>query len=171
MLWTALLDPDPVLIFEHNALYAVEGELPADAGAVDLDRAAVRRTGGDASVVTYGGMLPKALEAARLLSAEGIEVEVIDLRTLRPLDDETLLRSVARTHRALVVDEGWRSGSLSAEIAARIQEQIFYELDAPVARLCTAEVPIPYPQHLEQAAVPQVADIAEAVRRLVATRG
>jgi pyruvate dehydrogenase E1 component beta subunit len=167
MLWTALEDPDPVLIFEHNQLYNVRGTLAADAGPVDLDRAAVRRPGRDVSLVCYGGTLPKTLAAAEQLAAEGIDAEVIDLRTLRPLDAETVLRSVAHTRRAVVVDEGWRSGSLSAEVAARIQEEIFFELEAPVARLRSAEVPMPYARHLEQAALPQVEGIVEAARRTV----
>jgi pyruvate dehydrogenase E1 component beta subunit len=170
MLWTALEDPDPVLMFEHNALYAVEGELADDAGAVDLDRARVRRPGRDVSLVTYGGSLPKTLAAAEELAAEGIDAEVLDLRSLRPLDEEAILATVARTHRAVLVDEGWRSGSLSAEVAARIQERAFFDLDAPVLRVCTAEVPIPYPRHLEQAALPQAPDIAAAARRVVGVR-
>jgi pyruvate dehydrogenase E1 component beta subunit len=167
MLWTALEDPDPVLIFEHNGLYAMEGELREDAGPVDIDRAQLRRPGRDVSLVTYGGTLPRTLAAAETLTAQGIEAEVLDLRTLRPLDEEAILASVARTHRAVVVDEGWRSGSLSAEVAARIQERAFFELDAPVLRVCTAEVPIPYPRHLEEAALPQPARIVEAARRAV----
>jgi pyruvate dehydrogenase E1 component beta subunit len=167
MLWTALEDPDPVLLFEHASLYALEGELPDDAGAVELERAALRRAGRDLSIVTYGGSLPKALAAAEALAAEGVEAEVLDLRTLRPLDEAAILESVARTHRALVVDEGWRSGSLSAEIAARIQERAFFELDAPVARVCSAEVPVPYARHLEQAALPQRESIAAAARALL----
>jgi pyruvate dehydrogenase E1 component beta subunit len=165
MLWTALEDPDPVLIFEHNALYAMEGELADDAGPVDIDRARLRRSGRDVTLVTYGGMLLRTLAAAEELAKEGIEADVLDLRTLRPLDEAAILEAVARTHRAVVVDEGWRSGSLSAEIAARIQERAFFELDAPVLRVCSAEVPIPYPKHLEEAALPQVASIAAAVRR------
>jgi pyruvate dehydrogenase E1 component beta subunit len=165
MLWTALEDPDPVLIFEHNALYAMEGELADDAGAVDIDRARLRRSGRDVTLVTYGGMLPRTLAAAEELAKEGVEADVLDLRTLRPLDEAAILEAVARTHRAVIVDEGWRSGSLSAEIAARIQERAFFELDAPVLRVCSAEVPIPYPKHLEEAALPQVASIAAAVRR------
>ncbi len=171
MLWTALEDPDPVLLFEHGMLYGMEGELAADAGPVDIDRAAIRRPGRDLSLVTYGGTLGKALDAAALLAADGIEAEVVDLRTLRPLDGATLLESVRRTHRAVVVDEGWRSGSLSAEISARIMEGAFYELDAPVARVCSAEVPIPYARHLEEAALPQVAGIADAARALMGRRG
>jgi len=170
MLWTALEDPDPVLIFEHNGLYAMEGELDEDAGPVDIDRAQVRRAGGDVSLVTYGGTLPKTLAAAEQLAGQGVEAEVLDLRTLRPLDEAAIFASVARTHRAVVVDEGWRSGSLSAEIAARIQERAFFELDAPVQRVCTEEVPIPYPRHLEEAALPQVADVVEAARRALGAR-
>jgi pyruvate dehydrogenase E1 component beta subunit len=171
MLWTALEDPDPVLIFEHALLYPLEGELPDDAGAVEIERAALRRAGRDLSILTYGGSLPKALAAAEVLAAEGVEAEVLDLRTLRPLDETAILESVARTHRALVVDEGWRSGSLSAEIAARIQERAFFELDAPVSRLCSAEVPIPYARHLEQAALPQRESIVAAALALVDAHG
>jgi pyruvate dehydrogenase E1 component beta subunit len=157
-------------MFEHNGLYNLRGTLPAEPVAVDIERAALRRPGRDLTLVTYGGTLPKTLAAAEQLAQEGIDAEVIDLRCLRPLDAETLLASVARTHRALVVDEGWRSGSLSAEIAARIQEEIFYELDAPVARVCSAEVPMPYAQHLEAAALPQVEGIVTAARRTVTSR-
>jgi pyruvate dehydrogenase E1 component beta subunit len=167
MLWTALQDPDPVLIFEHGSLYNMQGTLAADAGAVDIRSAKVRREGGDVSLITYGGTLPKTLAAAEQLEAEGIDAEVIDLRSLRPLDDATIMASVARTHRAVIVDEGWRSGSLSAEVSARITEQAFYELDAPVARVCTAEVPMPYPRHLEEAALPQPDRIMAAAREVV----
>ncbi|MGZ3459921.1 MAG: alpha-ketoacid dehydrogenase subunit beta, partial [Archangium sp.] len=165
MLWSALQEPDPVLIFEHALLYAMEGELPEDAGAVEIEHAAIRRPGRDVSLVTYGGSLYKTLMAAEVLAREGIEAEVVDLRTLRPLDDETILGSVARTRRAVIVDEGWRTGSLSAELSARIMENIFYELDAPVQRVCTAEVPIPYAKHLEDAALPQPPAIIAAVKR------
>ncbi len=167
MLWTALQDPDPVVVFEHATLYNLEGELADDAGPVDLARAAIRRRGSDVSIVAYGGTLGKALAAAGELEREGIEAEVIDLRVLRPLDGSTILDSVRRTRRAVIVDEGWRTGSLSAEIAARIVEGAFYELDAPVARVCTAEVPIPYPRHLEEAALPQADAVAEAARQVV----
>jgi pyruvate dehydrogenase E1 component beta subunit len=167
MLASALADPDPVLVFEHTTLYGLEGELPEGAGAVDISRAAVRRPGSDVTLVTYGGTLGKTLAAAERLAAEGIDAEVIDLRVLRPLDTEAVLASVSRTRRAVVVDEGWRSGSLSAEVSARIMEGAFYELDAPVARVCTAEVPIPYPKHLEDAALPQPEAIAAAARQVV----
>jgi pyruvate/2-oxoglutarate/acetoin dehydrogenase E1 component len=167
MLWTALEDPDPVLIFEHQTLYNMEGELRVDAGPVDIDRAVVRRPGRDVALVTYGGTLLKTLAAAETLATEGIDAEVIDLRTLRPLDMETVLASVHKTRRVVVVDEGWRSGSLSAEILARIAESAFYDLDAPVSRVCSAEVPMPYPKHLEDAALPQPAAIVQAVRALM----
>jgi pyruvate dehydrogenase E1 component beta subunit len=170
MLWTALEDPDPVLIFEHGSLYGVEGELAADAGPVAIDRAAVRRAGRDVSLFAYGGTLGKTLAAADALAAEGIEAEVVDLRTLRPLDTATILDSVTRTHRAVVVDEGWRSGSLAAEVIARIVEGAFYELDAPPARVCSAEVPMPYAKHLEDAALPQAPRIVDAVRRVLGGR-
>jgi len=167
MLWTALMDPDPVIMFENALLYALEDELAPDAGAVDIDRAAVRRTGSDLTLVTYGGSLGKTLQAAETLQGQGISAEVIDLRTLRPLDMKTVLGSLARTRRMLIVDEGWKSGSLAAEIMARVMEEAFYELDAPVARVCSAEVPVPYAKHLEDAAIPQAAGIVEAALRVV----
>ncbi len=171
MLWTALQDPDPVLIFEHGSLYNVPGELADDAGAVDITSAAIRRPGADVTLITYGGTLPLTLEAAEQLAAEGIDAEVLDLRTLRPLDDDAILASVARTHRAVVVDEGWRSGSISAEISARISEHAFFELDAPVGRVCSAEVPIPYSKHLELAALPSAERVVAAAREAVGARG
>jgi pyruvate/2-oxoglutarate/acetoin dehydrogenase E1 component len=171
MLWTALADPDPVLMFENATLYNMQGELPIDAAAVDIDRARVRRPGNDVTLITYSASLFKALEAAEMLAGEGIAAEVIDLRTLRPLDDETFLTSVAKTHRAVIVDEGWRSVGISAEISARIMEKALYELDAPVERLCSAEVPMPYARHLEQAALPQVETIVTTVKRMVHAHG
>lgn len=170
MLWTSLSDPDPVLIFEHQMLYNMEGSLAETAGPVDIDRAAVRRAGTDVTLVTYGAMLYKTLEAAASLAKEGVDAEVIDLRTLRPLDMATVLLSIRKTHRVVVVDEGWRSGSLSAEIVARIVEQAFYDLDGPPARVCTAEVPIPYPKHLEDAALPQPPAIVLAAHSVVGHR-
>jgi pyruvate dehydrogenase E1 component beta subunit len=167
MLWPALQDPDPVLIFEHNSLYNETGMLPSEPLEVDISRARVTRPGRDLSLLTYGGTLAKTLEAAGQLAAEGVEAEVIDLRVLRPLDEETILESVHRTRRALVIDEGWRSGSLAAEVCARIAEHAFYELEAPPARVCSAEVPMPYARHLEEAALPQVEDVVQAARRLL----
>ena len=171
MLWSALEDPDPVLIFEHGSLYNMEGELALDAGAVQISKAAVRRAGTDISLITYGGTLSKTLEAAEELAHDGISAEVIDLRTLRPMDTATIVDSVTRTHRSVIIDEGWRSGSISAEIMARIMENAFYELDAPVARLCSAEVPMPYAKHLEDAATPQVPGIVKTVRQVMGYNG
>jgi pyruvate dehydrogenase E1 component beta subunit len=171
MLWTALQDPDPVLVFEHGTLYAAEGELADDAGPVDIDTAAVRRPGGDVTLITYGGTLPVVLDAADRLAAEGVAAEVLDLRTLRPLDDAAITASVAKTHRAVVVDEGWRSGSLSAEVSARITETLFYDLDAPVGRVCSAEVPMPYARHLELAALPTADRVVAAAREAVHAGG
>jgi pyruvate/2-oxoglutarate/acetoin dehydrogenase E1 component len=154
-----------VLVFEHVMLYNTSGMLTVDAGPVPIDRAAVRREGKDASIITYGGSLPKALEAVQQLAAQGIDCEVLDLRVLRPLDSDSIFASVRKTRRAVIVDEGWRSGSISAEISARIMENALWSLDAPVGRVCSAEVPIPYPRHLEDAALPHVAGIIAAVRQ------
>ena len=170
MLATALEDPDPVLIFEHVMLYGMAGTLAADAGPVGIDKAAVRRAGGDVTLIAYGGTVPKALAAADRLAEDGVAAEVVDLRSLRPLDTGTILGSVARTRRAVVVDEGWRTGSLAAEVSARIMDDGFWTLDAPVGRVCAAEVPIPYPQHLEQAALPQVPAIVAAAKATLARR-
>jgi pyruvate/2-oxoglutarate/acetoin dehydrogenase E1 component len=150
MLWTALEDPDPVIIFENNTLYNMEGQLSADAGPVEIELARVMRPGRDVTVITYSACLFKSLEAAKTLAEEGMEAEVIDLRTLRPLCDEVYLSSIARTHRALIVDEGWRSGGISAEISARIMEKAFYELDAPVERICSARCPYLSPNTLSR---------------------
>ena len=167
MLWTALEDPDPVLIFENVMLYNMSGEIAENAGSVDIDRAVVRRSGDDITLVTYGGSLFKTLDAAEALAADKISAEVIDLRSLRPLDMDTIRASVTRTHRVLIVDEGWRSGSLSAEIGMRLAEDSFFDLDAPPGRVCSAEVPIPYARHLEQAALPQTTTIVDAVKHLM----
>ncbi|SEJ30281.1 pyruvate dehydrogenase E1 component beta subunit [Azotobacter beijerinckii] len=166
MLWPALQDPDLVLLFEQGALYNQEGELD-ESEVVDIRSARVRREGRDLTLIAYGGTLGKALAAAEQLAGEGVSAEVIDLRVLRPLDDATLMASVRKTRRALVVDEGWRSGSLAAEIIARIVEQAFYDLDAPPARVCSAEVPMPYAKHLEDAALPQVPAIVAAAKGLL----
>lgn len=170
MLAAALEDPNPVLIFEHIVLYNAEGELDRAVTAVDIRSARVRREGRDVTVLAYGNSLPKALVAADDLAREGIAAEVVDLRVLRPLDTDTIFASVARTRRCVIVDEGWKSGSLSAEIAARLVEELFFELDAPIRRVCAREVPVPYAAHLEEAALPQVADIVAAARGLARPR-
>lgn len=167
MLLAALKEPDPVFIFEHAYLYPIEGELDESAQAVDIAKAAVRRPGREASLIAFGGSLWKALEAADQLAQEGIDAEVVDLRVLRPLDSSTVLASVRKTHRAVVIDEGWRTGSFAAEVSAQIMEGAFYDLERPVARVCSAEAPIPYPKHLEDAALPSVERIVTAARALL----
>ncbi|HSL48020.1 MAG TPA: alpha-ketoacid dehydrogenase subunit beta [Candidatus Deferrimicrobiaceae bacterium] len=167
----ALRDPDPVFIFEHATLYPVEGEVDEQAGPAEIGRALVRRAGDAVSLVTYGGTLGKALQAADELAVDGIQAEVIDLRSLRPLDTETILASVAKTHRAVIVDEGWRTCSFAAEVSARIMEGGFYSLDSPVARVCSAEVPMPYAKHMEEAALPQVPAIVAAVKEMLVAHG
>ena len=167
MLAAALREPDPVFIFEHALLYPISDEVDDSPAQVDIQKASVRREGLDVTIVTYGGSLVKALEAADRLAASGVSAEVIDLRVLRPLDMATVITSTAKTHRVLVVDEGWRTCSLAGEISAQIMEQAFYELDAPVQRVCSAEVPVPYAAHLETAALPQVDSIVSAVQELM----
>jgi pyruvate dehydrogenase E1 component beta subunit len=152
-------------MFEHVQLYALEEDV--EDAPVDLDHAAVRRPGSDVSLITYGGSLPRALAAADALATAGIAAEVIDLRTLRPLDIDTLAGSLARTHRAVIVDEGWRTGSLAGEVAAQLGERAFWDLDAPIGRVCSAEVPIPYARHLEIAALPSVDAIVAAAREVL----
>jgi len=171
LLAPALVDPNPVLIFEHGSLYNVEGPLSDPPPPVSLFGAAVRRRGADVTVIAWGGSLPKALAAAETLAGEGIAAEVVDLRALRPLDLPTVLGSVARTHRAVVVDEAWRTGSFAGELSALIAEQAFYELDAPVERVCSREVPMPYARQLEEAALPSAERIVAAARRTVGRDG
>ncbi len=171
MLLSALREPDPVFLFEHATLYPLEGEIDEAADPVDISRAAVRRSGRDATLVTYGGTLGKTMQAADRLSKDGFEAEVIDLRSLRPLDISTIANSVAKTHRAVVVDEAWRTGSFAAEISAQIMENAFDDLDAPVARVCSAEVPMPYAKHLEAAALPKVEEIVSTAQEMISRHG
>ena len=167
MLAMALADPDPVIIFEHVMLYNETDVVPSPSDCADMHQAAVRREGQDISLVTYGGSLGKTQQAAALLQQQNINAEVIDLRCLRPLDTQTIFASVNKTGRVVVVDEGWRTGSLAGEICALISEHCFWSLDAPPQRVCSQEVPIPYPQHLEQAATPQVEQIVNAAEVLL----
>jgi pyruvate dehydrogenase E1 component beta subunit len=163
----ALRDPDPVLIFEHALLLNTSedvGELPAN---ISPFKAIVRKSGNALTLITYGGMLNRCHEAAKELEKLGKEIEVIDLRCLRPLDNESIFQSVKKNHRVLIVDEGWKSGSLSAEISARIIENCFFDLDAPVERLCRREVPIPYARHLELAAIPQTEEIIKKIQEML----
>jgi pyruvate dehydrogenase E1 component beta subunit len=171
MLPAALADPDPVFIFEHALLYPMEGELSNEAGPADIRKAVVRRTGESVTLITFSGSLFKTLEAASQLASQGIEAEVIDLRVLRPLDSATILTSIAKTHRAVIIDEGWRTGSFAAEISAQIMEGAFDELDSPVTRVCSAEVPMPYAKHMEDAALPQVSTIVKTVNEMLQSHG
>ena len=165
MLLAAVEDPDPVFVFEHQMLYGIDGELDTTATPPSPWKALVRRSGTDVSLIAYGGSMHKALGAAEELGKGGISAEVVDLRSLRPLDRDTIVDSVRRTHRAVIVDEAWKTGSLASEVSAILAERAFYELDAPIERVCTLEVPIPYAKHLEDAAIPQVDRIVEAAKR------
>lgn len=167
MLLTAVQDPDPVVIFEYTSLLNMENEISSGPGDVNITQAKVRRTGKDISIITYGTGVYKSLIAAEELFSGGIEAEVLDLRVLRPLDEKALVESVSKTHRAIIIEDAWRSVSISSEISSRIMEKCFYELDAPVQRLCGIEVPIPYPKHLEDVSVPQKDDIVNAVKKMI----
>jgi pyruvate dehydrogenase E1 component beta subunit len=164
MLRPALADPDPVVIFEHALLYNFEGELSEAWADVDIASAKVLRPGRDVTLVAYGGTVWKALAAASELAVEGIEAEVIDLRTIRPMDTETLIASVQKTGRAVVVEEGWQQSGVGSEIAARLMEHAFDYLDAPVARVSGKDVPMPYAANLEKLALPSAAEVVEAAK-------
>jgi len=167
MVHLALADPDPVLIFENSLLYNNKGLLDTKALALPIGKASIAKEGQHITVLAYGINVLKSLEAATILEKEGIDIEVIDLRTLRPLDDETIMKSVSKTHHVIIVDEGWKTGSIAAEIMARINEQAFFDLDAPMQRVCSAEVPMPYSKHLEQSALPQTEKIVDVALSLM----
>ena len=167
MLGAALREQDPVIIFEYTAMLNEEDEIATEINEVNIDKAKVRRAGKDISIITYGSGVPKSLIAAKELSVLGIDAEVLDLRVLRPLDTNAIVDTVAKTHRALIVEDAWKSVSISSEVVTRIMEGAFYELDAPVKRLCGIEVPIPYPKHLEDASVPQVGDIVSMAKTIL----
>jgi len=167
MLKTAIRDDNPILFVENVLLYNVTGEVPEGEHLVPLGKAAVRREGSDVSLITYSRMVGVTLEAAEELAKEGIEADVVDLRSLRPLDIETVIGSVRKTNHAVFVEEGWRSYGVGAEIAAQIQELAFDDLDAPVARIAGKEVPLPYATDLEAAATPSIKEIVSTVKELV----
>lgn len=167
MLKMALADPNPVIIFEHVMLYNQTGILPEPSQIAPMEKAVIRKTGSDLTIITWGGCLYKAMQAAEQLETQGFSIEVVDLRCLRPLDRDTLIDSVRRTHKALIVDESWKSGGMSAEISATLAEQALWYLDAPVRRICSVEVPIPYPDHLEKACLPQVAQIVAVAQQML----
>jgi pyruvate dehydrogenase E1 component beta subunit len=168
MMKTAIRDNDPVLIMESETLYAVRGEVPDGEHMVPLGKATIARSGNDVTLIAYSRMTHVALEAAAALEKEGISAEVVDLRSLRPLDENTVIASVERTHRAVVVHEGWPYGGVGAEVADRIQRLAFDSLDGPVLRVATLDVPMPYSAKLEQACMPQPDRIVATVRRLMA---
>jgi pyruvate dehydrogenase E1 component beta subunit len=169
MLTTALHSHDPVLFIEHALLYGLKGEVPDQPYEIPLGQADVKRRGDDVTLIAYARMVHVALDVAERLAEQGVEAEVIDLRWLRPLDGETLIRSVKRTNRAVVIEEDWRSYGVGAEVAARIQEEAFDWLDAPVARVAAVEAPIPYARNLEQAALPDTDRVLAQLRELYVT--
>ncbi len=166
LLKTAVRMDDPVLFIEHEMLYNTKGEVPEDEYLLPFGVAEVKRPGRDVTIIAWSRMVLEALRAAETLANEGIEAEVLDPRTLDPLDMDAILGSVARTRRAVVAEEGWRNVGVGAELAARIQEHLFYELDAPVVRVAAADVPTPYARNLEKLALPDAARIVEAVLKI-----
>lgn len=164
LLRSAFQERDPVLYVEHALLYRVQGEVPDEPYTVAIGQAAVQQEGADVTLVAYSRMVHVALETARELEQRGVQAEVVDLRSLRPLDMETVLRSVRKTHRALVLEEAWRTGGLGAEVASRIQEEAFDDLDGPVARVAGEEVPQPYARNLERAAIPDAHKVLDTLK-------
>jgi len=167
LLKAAIRDPDPVIVFEAETLYGLKGEVPDDEYVIDLGRADIKREGADATIVTWlRGMHFSQMAATKLAEEHGIEVEIVDLRSLRPIDLDTVLDSLSKTNRAVVVQEGWPHSSVASEVAAQIQEHGFDLLDAPVLRVTNLDVPMPYAESLEQAVLPNPDRIVEAVRRV-----
>ncbi len=167
MMLAAIRDPDPVIFLEAGALYGTKGEVPEGEYTVDFGKARVAREGNDVTLVGYGRQVPVLLRIAEKLANDKIDAEVIDLRSIRPFDSDTIVESVKKTHRAVVVQEQWRWFSVASEVAAIIQEQAFDELDAPVERVSGAEVPAPYARNLEVAAFPSEQQVIDATRRVL----
>lgn len=163
LLRTALKDNNPVIFIEHTALYAKKGEVPEEGYDVPFGQADLEREGSDVTLIGYGGSVAQVLQAADMLSEQGVEADCLDLRTLRPLDVDAIVRSVQKTNRAVVVEDDWRFGGFAGEISSIIQENAFDYLDAPVQRISGADVPMPYNKNLESAALPQPEDIVDAV--------
>jgi pyruvate dehydrogenase E1 component beta subunit len=167
LLKAAVRDDNPVLVMESETLYGVKGDVPDGEHLVPLGKAHVAREGSDVTIVAYSRMTHLAIEAATELAKESVSVEVVDLRSLRPLDEETITRSVRKTHRCVVVHEGWPYGGVGAEVSDRVQRLAWDDLDAPVLRVTTLDVPMPYNAHLEQYCLPQVDRIVRAVKRVL----
>ena len=167
LLKTALAENDPVIFVEHSLLYGAKGPVPKEEYTVPFGAADVKRPGADVTIVAYLRMVPIALEAAEMLATEGVDAEVIDLRSLRPLDTATVADSVMKTNRAVVVEEGWKSGGFGAEVTASIMTDAFDSLDAPVARVAGEEVPMPYNKTLEMAAIPDARRVVDAVHSIM----
>jgi pyruvate dehydrogenase E1 component beta subunit len=168
LLKTAIRDDDPVIFLEHLQLYGTKGEVPDEEYLIPIGESDYKRNGKDLTIVTWGRMCFESMKAARILADEGVDLEIVDLRTLRPLDLSLALESIRKTNRAIVVEEGWRSGGLGAEIAASLQEQAFHWLDAPIARVAALEVPMPYAKNLERATLPFAEDVIEAAKAMMA---
>ncbi len=167
LLKSAIRENNPILFIENATLYQMKGEVPDGEYLIPIGKSTVQRPGKDVTLVTYSKMLPVSLEACNTLAKEGIDVEVIDLRSLRPLDMDPVLESIRKTNRAVIVEEGWKSFGVGSEVSARIYENAFDDLDAPVRRVAQLEVPLPYNRTLEQSAIPQAADVIQAVREVV----
>jgi len=167
LLKSAIRDDDPVVFIEGEMLYNVKGEVPEGEHIVPLGRADIKREGGDVTLICHSKSVSVALKAAELLAAEGVQAEVVDLRTIRPLDVETVVGSVAKTHRAVVVEEGWSFAGVGAQVVDIIQREVFDELDAPVLRVTGADVPMPYNKHLEKAAKADPPKVVSAVRKVL----
>lgn len=167
LLKSAIRSDDPVLFIEHATLYQVRGEVPDGEYTIPIGKSRLQRPGDDVTIVTYSKMLDTSMKAAEELAREGVEAEIIDLRSLRPLDMEPVIASFKKTNRAVVVEEGWRSYGVGSEVAARIYEEAFDFADAPVKRVAQQEVPLPYNRTLEQMALPQVADVIKAVKEVL----
>jgi pyruvate dehydrogenase E1 component beta subunit len=167
MLKEAIRLDDPVLFIEHSTLYQTRGEVPEGDYTVPIGKSKIQRSGRDVTIVTYSKMLDVSTKAAETLSKEGVEVEIVDLRSLRPLDMGPVLESFRRTNRAVVVEEGWGSYGVGSEVSARIYEEAFDYVDAPIKRVAQTEVPLPYNRALEQSALPQVEDVVKAVKEVL----
>lgn len=167
LLKEAIRIDDPVMFIEHSTLYQTRGEVPDEEYTVPIGKSKIQRPGRDVTIVTYSKMLDISTKAADQLSKEGIEAEIVDLRTLRPLDMEPVLESFRKTNRAVIVEEGWRSYGVGSEISSRIYEQAFDYVDAPIKRVAQTEVPLPYNRDLEQSAIPNVADVIKAVKEVL----